>query len=116
LIAYAGAARANPSVTRSKDEAQQLANRLYRQVRRNPGSFAEVAMANSDGPTRSLGGDLGFFQEGVMDAKFFDFANKNRIGRMGVVETDFWISCHQSRGQTRFGSFGRGCQRNRSFR
>lgn len=89
LIAYTGAARANPSVTRSKDEAQQLANRLYRQVRRNPDSFAEVAMANSDGPTRSLGGDLGFFQEGVMDAKFFDFANKNRIGRMGVVETDF---------------------------
>ena len=89
LIAYQGAARANASVTRTKAEAERLANSLYRQVRRSPDTFAEVAMANSDGPTRSLGGDLGFFQEGVMDQKFFDFATSNRIGRIGVVETDF---------------------------
>ena len=36
-----------------------------------------------------MGGDLGFFQEGTMTEKFFDFCNKSRIGRIGIVETEF---------------------------
>ena len=43
----------------------------------------------SDGPTRLRGGDLGFFKEGEMATEFYNYVNKNRVGRVGVVETEF---------------------------
>ena len=43
----------------------------------------------SDGPSKSLGGDLGFFTEEQIEPAFFSFAKKNRIGKIGVVETSF---------------------------
>ena len=89
LIAFDGANSAAPTVTRSKEEAQRLAQNLSRQARRNPDNFAQLAQENSDGPSKSMGGDLGFFQEGTMTEKFFDFCNRNRVGRIGVVETEF---------------------------
>ncbi|NBS19879.1 MAG: peptidylprolyl isomerase [Flavobacteriia bacterium] len=89
LIAFDGANSAAPTVTRSKEEAQRLAQNLFRQARRNPDNFAQLAQENSDGPSKSMGGDLGFFQEGTMTEKFFDFCNRNRVGRIGVVETEF---------------------------
>ena len=89
LIAFDGANSAAPTVTRSKEEAQRLAQNLFRQARRNPDNFAQLAQENSDGPSKSKGGDLGFFQEGTMTEKFFDFCNRNRLGRIGVVETEF---------------------------
>ena len=39
LISYEGVANPTPGVTRTKEEAQRLANRLLRQVRRNPDNF-----------------------------------------------------------------------------
>ena len=36
-----------------------------------------------------MGGDLGFFQEGMMTDKFFDFCNRSKIGKIGLVETEF---------------------------
>jgi peptidyl-prolyl cis-trans isomerase D len=36
-----------------------------------------------------MGGDLGFFQEGTMTDKFFEFCNGSRVGRIGIVETEF---------------------------
>ena len=89
LIAYEGADRANETVTRTKEEAKVLANDLYRQVRRNPDKINVLAISNSDGPSRSSAGDLGFFQEGGMTPEFFEFADKNRIGSVGLVETPF---------------------------
>ena len=89
LIAYKGAERADESVTRSKEEAKALANNLYRQVRRDPDKISVLAISNSDGPSKSSAGDLGFFQEGSMTPEFFDFANKNRVGAVGLVETSF---------------------------
>ena len=89
LIAYKGAERADESVTRSKEEAKALANNLYRQVRRDPDKISVLAISNSDGPSKSSASDLGFFQEGSMTPEFFDFANKNRVGAVGLVETSF---------------------------
>ena len=89
LISFQGASRANPEITRTKEEAEKLANDYYRQARRNPDDFSELAIAHSDGPSGSTGGDLGFFQEGTMTEKFFDFCNKSRVGRIGLVETEF---------------------------
>jgi peptidyl-prolyl cis-trans isomerase D len=39
--------------------------------------------------SRNTAGDLGFFSEGDMDDKFFEFANKSRVGAVGLVETPF---------------------------
>lgn len=89
LIAYEGVTNPTPGVTRSKQEAQRLANRLLRQARKNPNDFESLAQNNSDGPSKTLGGDLGFFQEGSMAPEFFDYTNRNRVGRIGMVETDF---------------------------
>jgi len=89
LIAYKEATRANSSLVRNKNEAKKKANNLFRRIRRNPKLFEELVKDNSDGQSNVLGGDLGFFQEGYMAQKFYDFANKNRIGKIGLVETEF---------------------------
>ena len=46
-------------------------------------------MKFSDDPTKTSAGDLGFFQEGAIPQEFFDYANKARIGSVGLVETDY---------------------------
>ena len=89
LIAYEGATRANSNIIRSKAEAQQEANRVYRLARRASADFEALAREYSDGPTRTRGGDLGFFQEGEMAQEFFNFVDKNSVGRVGLVETEF---------------------------
>jgi peptidyl-prolyl cis-trans isomerase D len=89
LVSFQGASRANPQIARSKEEAEKIANKYHREARRNPDEFAELATKYSDGPSSSMGGDLGFFQEGTMTEKFFDFCNKSRVGRIGIVETEF---------------------------
>ena len=89
LVSFQGASRANPKIARSKEEAEKMANKYYREARRNPDEFAELATKYSDGPSSTMGGDLGFFQEGTMTEKFFDFCNKSRVGRIGIVETEF---------------------------
>ncbi|MBN09707.1 MAG: peptidylprolyl isomerase [Flavobacteriaceae bacterium] len=89
LIAYKGATGSTNQVTRSKEQAKQKAKKLYSQIRNNPNIFENLVRENSDGPSKSLGGDLGFFQEGYMAKEFFNFVNKNRIGKVGLVETEF---------------------------
>lgn len=89
LIAYTGAMRANPAVTRTKEEAQAKANEILAQVLANPASFAMMAQTNSDDSSKQQGGDLGFFSKGQMTGKFNDFVFGNPIGKIGLVETEF---------------------------
>jgi peptidyl-prolyl cis-trans isomerase D len=89
LIAFEGATRAPATVTRAKEEARREANRVLRLARRGNDNFEELAREYSDGPTKNRGGDLGFFQEGQMATEFFNFVDKNRVGRIGLVETEF---------------------------
>lgn len=89
LIAYEGAMRANPAVTRTKEEAEARAEELLAEARKEGTVFATLARDNSDGPSASRGGDLGYFQEGVMTPKFNDFAFDNPVGTIGLVETEF---------------------------
>ena len=89
LVAFVGATRANPEITRSNEQAKKLAQDLYRKARRNPDDFTQLASENSDGPSKTQGGDLGFFQEGMMTDKFFDFCDRSRVGKIGLVETEF---------------------------
>ena len=89
LVQYEGATRANPEVTRTKEEAQAKANDLLKDAKKSDVVFSELARDNSDGPSAPNGGDLGYFQKGVMVPKFNDFAFNNAVGTIGLVETDF---------------------------
>lgn len=89
LVAYQGAMRANPAITRTQEEAEARAQELLAEARKSGADFAQLARENSDGPSAPSGGDLGFFQEGVMTPKFNDFAFQNPIGTIGLVETEF---------------------------
>lgn len=89
LIAYTGAMRANPAITRTKEEAQLKANEILAQVLANPNSFSMLAQINSDDSSKQQGGDLGYFTKGQMTGKFNDFVFNNPIGKIGLVETEF---------------------------
>ena len=89
LITWEGAERANPSITRTKEEAEAEANRLLAEARKEDVIFSALARDNSDGPSAPRGGDLGYFQEGVMADEFNDFCFGNPTGTIGLVETQF---------------------------
>ena len=89
LISYKGSQNAPSQVSRSKDEARREARRLQNLVRSNPDSFTSLAFEFSDGPSKTSGGDLGFFQEGQMVKPFSDYVFSNRVGSIGLVESDF---------------------------
>ncbi len=89
LIAYEGATRANPEVKRTKEEAEEKAKELLKDAKKTGTVFVELARDNSDGPSAANGGDLGYFQRGTMVPKFNDFAFGNKVGAIGLVETDF---------------------------
>lgn len=88
LLAYEGAQ--SSSATRTKEEAQALANSLMAQVKADPNSFAALALANSDDPgSKNNGGEYDNITPGQMVPTFNDFVFNNSVGSLGVVETDF---------------------------
>ncbi len=88
LLAYKGAERS--TATRTKEEAQKLANDLLAQAKSNPGNFAMLAITNSDDQgSKNNGGEYDNIAPGQMTPKFNDFVFNNPVGTMGVVETEF---------------------------
>ncbi len=89
LVAYKGALRAKPDITRTKEEAKARAEELLKKAKRRSVDFAEEAKANSDGPSGAKGGDLGWFKQGQMVPAFNDWVFSHKKGDVGLVETDF---------------------------
>ncbi|RJO63365.1 MAG: hypothetical protein C4523_20540 [Myxococcales bacterium] len=91
LIAYQGAMRANPSVTRTKEEAKKLADELAAQVSKAPATLPDVAKQKSDCPSAPQGGDLGTWMSGMMIPEFQAALEKMEIGAVSPtpVETQF---------------------------
>jgi len=89
LITYEGASRAPEDITRTQEEAKKEAQRIYALARRRSADFEALAGEYSEGPTKTRGGDLGFFQEGEMAAPFFEFCDNARVNQVGLVETEF---------------------------
>ena len=88
LLAYKGAPQS--AATRTKEEAQALANSLLAQAKANPQSFAMLAMTNSDDPgSKNNGGEYDNIAPGQMVPTFNDFVFNNGVGSIGVVETDY---------------------------
>ena len=74
-----------------REKAQARAEELLVQVRKSPGSFADLAKKNSQDPGSAVqGGDLGFFARGAMVKPFEDAAFALQKGGLSdVVESDF---------------------------
>ena len=75
-----------------KAKAKAKAEEILAQVKKNPGSFAELAKKESQDPgSAPNGGDLDFFTRGAMTKPFEDavFAMKAKGDISGVVETEF---------------------------
>ena len=89
LIAYEGAERVNPEVKRTREEAEEFANNLFKEI--NKDNFAEKAKENSDGPSASKGGELGFYKQGQLAKEYNDyiFNEDTKIDQIKVVETSF---------------------------
>lgn len=89
LFTYEGATRANPEIKRTKEEAEAEAKKILVEAKKEDAVFANLARDNSDGPSAPRGGDLGYFQEGIMADEFNDFCFGNAVGEVGLVETEF---------------------------
>ncbi|HWZ90570.1 MAG TPA: peptidylprolyl isomerase, partial [Polyangiaceae bacterium] len=90
LIAYKGSLRAAPTITRSKAEAQKLANTVLAQAKAGA-KFGDLAVKYSDDPSAKQGqGSLGKFGRNQMVKPFADAAFALKPGELSsVVETPF---------------------------
>jgi peptidyl-prolyl cis-trans isomerase NIMA-interacting 1 len=89
LVAYKGAERAAPTITRTKDEAKKRALEVAQKAK--SGDFAALAKEYSDDPgSGPRGGALGVFTRNAMVKPFADAAFALKPGEVsGIVETEF---------------------------
>ncbi len=89
LVAYQGSP-VGQGITRTKSEAEALADSIASVVRGNQDQFAELAAQYSaDASNKEEAGDLGWFTPNTMVPAFNDFVFQNNAGEIGVVETQF---------------------------
>ena len=90
LIAYVGSGSADPSVTRTEEEAKQFADSLLTVVKNDPSKFAGLARElSADQSSGQRGGDLNWFGYNTMIPVFRDYSFENQVGDMGVVKSRF---------------------------
>lgn len=91
LVTYKGGQRANPNVTRTKEEALEKAKQLTQRLQEEPGIFEDMAKLESDGPSGPKGGSLGVFRKGAMVKPFEEALAALEIGAITSepVETPF---------------------------
>jgi parvulin-like peptidyl-prolyl isomerase len=91
LIAYKGARRAKPEVTRTKAEALAFAKKLTAEIKKDPKKFADLAKTHSNGPSGKRGGFLGSWRQGRMVPEFDTAIAKLKINEISTepVETAF---------------------------
>jgi len=90
LIAYKDALRADPNLSRSKEQAEKLADSLYNVLKRSSSDLTQLAIQFSDdGSVAQNSGDLGWFADGQMVYAFNEAVNNTRIGDITLAETPF---------------------------
>lgn len=89
LVSYRGAQRAAPEVTRSKEEARTLAERVAREAD-GGADWQALWEQHSNEPGGQRGGDLGLFGRGQMVPAFEHAAFELQVGQVSeVIETPF---------------------------
>ena len=90
LIPFVGSQRVAAEVTRTKVEAEKLADSILSVVKRSTRKFASLAKSlSSDTGSGAKGGDLDWFNYARMTPAFRDYAFTNKKGSLSVVETPF---------------------------
>jgi parvulin-like peptidyl-prolyl isomerase len=91
LVAYKGAQRARPDVTRTKEEAKKRAEDAMKKAKAPGADFAKIVGEYSDEPgAAQRGGDLRKFSRRRMVKPFSDAAFKLKVDEISeVVETGF---------------------------
>lgn len=89
LVAYRGAQRADPKITRSRDEARAIAQQVANDVRAGK-DWDQLWQEHSDEPSGQRGGDLGTFGRGQMVPAFEHAAFGMNVGETSdPIETPF---------------------------
>jgi peptidyl-prolyl cis-trans isomerase SurA len=89
LIRYAGAKNAKPEITRTREEARALAQKLLSEVH-SPQDFERLIERHSEDGSRERGGDIGSVGRGRLAPAFEDALFGLKVGeRSGVIETEF---------------------------
>ena len=93
LVKHSGSRRPSSwreaNITRSKEEARQLLQSYYDQIRSAENvaeKFAQLATQFSDCSSARQGGDLGFWERGQMQKAFDDAAFSLKIGELSGPE------------------------------
>ncbi|WP_298516950.1 peptidylprolyl isomerase [uncultured Kordia sp.] len=93
LINYAGAQRALPEVTRTKEDAKKLADSVLKVVKRSKSKFADLAKnLSSDLGSAAKGGDFDWvntISAGRLTPSYKDFIFEKEVGDIEVVESPF---------------------------
>ncbi|CAM1371934.1 peptidylprolyl isomerase [Tenacibaculum xiamenense] len=90
LVPFVGASSADPSITRTEEEAKVLADSLIAAVKKTPSKFADLAKDfSSDKGSASKGGFYDWFGYNRMVPEFRDFVFKGNKNDLGVVKTVF---------------------------
>jgi len=91
LVSYKGSRRAQPTVTRTKEEAKKRAEEALAKAKKKNADFAKVVAEYSDEPRAAeRGGKLGSFTRRRMAKEFSDAAFALKPGELsGVVESPF---------------------------
>ncbi|MFT6192794.1 peptidylprolyl isomerase [Polaribacter sp.] len=90
LIPFIGAQRVSPDVTRTVEEAKELADSLFTVVKRRKSKFGKLAVEfSSDKGSGEKEGDLDWFNYQRMTPAFRDYAFTGKEGDMAVVKTPF---------------------------
>lgn len=88
LVSYKGSSR-DPKVTRTKEEAKKLAEKLLKEVKAGT-EFSKIAKEHSNCPSGKKGGDLGMFGRKQMVPPFEKAAFSLKPGEVSdIVETRF---------------------------
>lgn len=89
LIPFAGAVRADATITRTDEEAKKTADSILNVLKRNRSKFTGLLDLSSDKVSNEKGGEIEFEYNSGMALEFRDFSfNKNK-GALDVVRTDF---------------------------
>ena len=88
LIAYSGSMRSEQ--TRTKAQAQTMADSLLNEIKKKNLKITDLAATLSDDQSaQTNAGDLGWFKDGQMVVPFNNFVLDNKVGTIGIAETDF---------------------------
>lgn len=94
LVTYKGTdvAAADPTITRTRSEAQVLADSILNMAQSNPGNFTNlVAQYSDDRGSKTQNGSIGWVSKNSRNlaAEYLQFLNTHTTGEIGLTESKF---------------------------